>query len=85
MRIDRRAILHEQIHLSARRMVAGLEVARREQANLGRFIIQLSKHDKFGDMAQFARDTGISRQLVSEVLSGRKKIGAVAARRIAKK
>ena len=31
-----------------------------------------------------ARDAGVSKQLFSEVLSGRKKVGALAARRMAK-
>ena len=76
--------IHERIGLAARRMIAGMEVAKREQGNLTKLIRALSKHSERGTMAQLARDCGISRQLVCEVLAGRKKIGAVAAGRIAK-
>ena len=76
--------IREEILLSARRMVAGLEVAKREQVNLSRHIKALDKHAERGAMSRLARDTGVSKQLFSEVLSGRKKVGAVVARRMAK-
>lgn len=78
------ANIREAIILSARHMTAGLEVAKREQTNLTRHIKALNKYGERGTMSRLARDAGISRQLVSMVLSGRKRIGAVAARRMAK-
>ena len=75
--------IREDIILSARRMVAGLEVAKREQQNLARHIKALDKQAEHGAMSRLARDVGVSKQLFSEVLSGRKKVGA-AARRLAK-
>lgn len=78
------ASIREAIILSARRMVTGLEVAKREQAALSQHIAMLDKYGDRGAMSRLAHDTGISRQLVCEVLSGRKKIGAVAAGRVAR-
>jgi hypothetical protein len=76
--------IREDIFLSARRIVSGLEVAKREQQNLARHIKALSEHGEHGAMSRLARDAGVSKQLFSEVLSGRKKVGAVVARRMAK-
>ena len=76
--------IREDTFFAARRMVAGLEVAKREQVNFSRHIKALDKHAERGAMSRLARDTGVSKQLFSEVLSGRKKVGAVVARRMAK-
>lgn len=78
------ASIREAITLSARRMVAGLEVAKREQTRLSEHITMLDKYAERGAASRLARDTGVSRQLVCEVLSGRKKVGAEAAGRMAK-
>ena len=76
--------IRNDIFMSARRMVAGLEVAKREQANLSQHLKMLSKYGERGAASKLARDTGVSRQLICEVMSGRKKVGAMAARRMAK-
>ena len=76
--------IRNDISMSARRMVAGLEVAKREQANLTQHLKMLNKYGEYGAAAGLARDTGVSRQLVCEVIKGRKKLGQLAARRIAK-
>lgn len=76
--------IRDQIFMSARRMVAGLEVAKREQAILADLIIALYKNSERGASSRLARDLGISRHHVSDVLNGRKQFGAVIARRIAK-
>ena len=76
--------IRNDILMSARRMVSGLEVAKREQANLSQHLKMLKKYGGSGAASKLAQDTGISRQLVCEVMSGRKKVGAMAARRIAK-
>jgi hypothetical protein len=76
--------IRNDIHVSAKRMIAGLKVAKREQSNLAKHIAALDKHGDRGSMSKLAEDTGISRQLVCEVLKGRKKIGAVAALKIAR-
>jgi hypothetical protein len=81
---DREANIRNEIRMSARRMVTGLEVAKKEQANLAKHFAALEKHGTWGASSRLARDTGISKQLVCMVLSGQKKVGAVAARRIAK-
>ena len=78
------SLILSDIHQSARRMVAGLEVAKREQKNLSQHLKMLDKYGERGAASKLARDRGISRQLICEVASGRKKVGAVAARRIAK-
>ena len=76
--------IREDIFLSARRIVSGLEVAKREQVNLSCHIKALDKYGEHGAMSRMARDVGVSKQLFSEVLSGRKKVEAAAVRRMAK-
>lgn len=82
--VDHQSAIRNDIFISARRIVAALEVAKREQSNLTQHLKTLEKYGGRGAASQLARDAGISKQLVCEVLAGRKKIGAVAAQRIVK-
>jgi hypothetical protein len=81
---EREQSIREAIILSARRMVAGIEVAKREQVKLSEYLVALDKYGPRGAMSRLARDIGVRRHHTSDVLNGRKLFGAVVARRIAK-
>ncbi len=65
-------------------MIAALEVAKVEQERLRNQFIALKKYGARGSVGRLARDSGISPQLISEVMSGRKPVGAASVRLIAR-
>lgn len=73
----------DDIRMSARRLVAGLEVAAVERKKITQQVKALAKYGSYGVMTRLADSAGISKNMLSEVLHGRKTVGPVVARRIA--
>ncbi len=77
-------VIVDDIRMSARRMVAALNVAKVEQERLRNYFIALKKYDGRGALSRLAGESGISKQLLAEVIGGRKPVGAASARKIAR-
>lgn len=56
--VSREDQIRSDILLSARRMIAGLKVAKREQANLTSHLKMLEKYGERGAASKFAHDSG---------------------------